>query len=191
MRTTTFLTLATLLMFTQGCDVPAIDVPDGASSSAASSASSGDESNEPTLFGKEDYYLADGRVDMSDVDGEPPMTTSTPREVTAKDPKQGKLTRRKGGALGTSLKALPWAKNEMTFLVIKKELETYNAIKGDYPKSHEEFMEKYIPEYCPQVLPLPELEAGDEYIYDPEDHLLKTIGPRDKRRCDAARDGHQ
>jgi len=176
MKTSTFLTLAVsqtlMLTLMLGCEVPEIDV-------AESTASVSKEKSATELQAEKskEGYLPDGRLDMSGVVDEPPMTTSTPREVTAKDPKQGKLTRRSGGVLGTSLKALPWAKNKMTFLVIKSELEKYNAIKGDYPKSHEEFMEKYIPEFCPQVLPLPELETGDEYIYDPEDHLLKVYRP--------------
>ena len=123
-------------------------------------------------------FLPDGRVDMSGVEGEPPMTNGIPREVTPKDPKQGKLSRRAGGYLGTDMQALPWVKNETIFnLVIKPDMVQYEILHSHYPKDHKEFMEKFIPEMCPQVLPLPELEPGDEYIYDPADHLLKIWRP--------------
>ena len=45
------------------------------------------------LFSKADWYLPDGRVDMSGVVGEPPMTSGTPREITRKEPKKCKNTR--------------------------------------------------------------------------------------------------
>lgn len=179
MKTRTFLTLATLLTCSLGCDTPEMNVPVQQGSTQEGSVTTAEEkkSEESTLFGKEDWYLPDGRVDMSDVAGEPPMTTSVPREVTAKDPKKGKLTRKKGGALGTSLKALPWAEFETKFQMIKYNMAQYDAIKGHYPKSHKEFMEEYLPEFYPAALPLPELEPGDEYIYDPEDHTLKIYRP--------------
>ena len=172
MKTPKFLTLASLLVVTLGCEIPELDVPQG----SATVADQKPVEARPAADDKEGY-LPDGRLDMSGVAGEPPMTTSTPRAVTAKDPKKGKLTRRSGGALGTNLQALPWAENQITFLVIKNNLEQYNAIKGDYPKSHEEFTGKYMPEFCPQIKSLPELEPGDEYIYDPTDHLLKIYRP--------------
>jgi hypothetical protein len=106
------------------------------------------------------------------------MTNGIPRPITPKDPKQGKLSRRAGGMLGTDMQALPWVKNETIFnLVIKPALVQYEVIHSGYPKNHQEFMEKFIPEMCPQVLPLPELEPGDEYLYDPADNLLKIWRP--------------
>ena len=169
-----------LVILLTGCAVPEIETGPAASTPAPSSTTADEPAGQGDgeLFGKEDWYLPDGRVDMSGVAGEPPMTTGVPREVHPKDPKQGKLTRKRGGALGTSMKALPWVKNETTFnLVIKPALLQYEIIHSHYPQSHQEFMEKFIPEMCPQVLPLPELEPGDEYIYDPEDHLLKIWRP--------------
>ena len=173
MRTTTGLPLAALLSCTLGCEVPEMEVASG----PAAVGKQAEKTEKTKLFGKEDWYLPDGRVDMTGVDGEPPMTTSTPREVTHKDPKQGKLTRRDGGALGTSLKAIPFAKNKTTFDMIKYNLNIYDAAESHFPRSHEEFMEKFLPQYYPAALPLPELEPGDEYIYDPEDHLLKIYRP--------------
>ena len=175
MRTSTLWTLVAVITLPVGCEAPNVDVVD-----SEPAATEQPESKEVDLFSKDDWYLPDGRVDMTGVPGEPPMTTNIPREVTAKDPKKGKLTRKKGGSvLGTTLKALPWAEFETKFQMVKYNMEQYNAIKGHYPKSHEEFMDEYMPEFCPQLLPLPELEPGDEYIYDPEDHLLKIYRPDD------------
>ena len=173
MKTQILAMLAALFCSTLGCEVPELDVPE----STAQGVAQPEKTEDSTLFGKEDWYLPDGRVDMSGVAGEPPMTTATPREVTAKDPKKGKLTRRSGGALGTGLKAIPWAEFKTKFQMIKYNMQQYDAIKGHFPKSHEQFMEEYLPEYYPAALPLPELEPGDEYLYDPEDHLLKIWRP--------------
>jgi len=176
------LPIVVVVAFAIGCEVPELQAPRTAAPSgqqATAEAPAGEESQEPTLFGKEDWYLPDGRVDMSDVEDEPPMTTGIPREITAKDPKQGKLTRKRGGALGTELKALPWAKNKITFDMIKYNLNIYDADKSHFPISHEEFMEDFLPNYYPAALPLPKLEPGDAYLYDPEDHLLKIFRPGD------------
>ncbi|TWU23735.1 hypothetical protein [Bythopirellula polymerisocia] len=180
MKTKSLLAVSLLIIPMAACDVPDIETGPVASTPAPKSTTAGEPAGQGDgeLFGKEDWYLPDGRIDMSGVEGEPPMTTGVPREVKPKDPKQGKLSRRSGGALGTNMQAIPWVKNETTFnLVIKPALMQYEIIHSQYPKNHQEFMEKFIPEMCPQVLPLPELEPGDEYLYDPEDNLLKIWRP--------------
>lgn len=178
------LSLSLAVVFALGCEMPNLEPPRVASTgggqpaAAASDEPSGQRPGE--LFGKEDWYLPDGRVDMSGVPDEPPMTTGTPREITAKDPKQGKLTRKRGGAgLGTAMKALPWAKNKTMFDMIKYNLTLFDAEKSRYPESHKEFMEVFLPQYYPAALPLPKLEPGDAYLYDPNDHLLKIFRPGD------------
>ncbi len=173
------LAMALLLASGIGCEVPEIDdeAVEGTSAPVAVAEVDGPTEGGNAISEVKEGYLPDGRLDMSGVKGEPPMTTSTPREVTAKDPVQGKRSRRVGGYLGSTVDKIPWAKNQTIFLMIKSNLEIYNAIKGDYPKTHEEFMEDYLPEFYPAALPLPELEPGDEYIYDPEDHTLKIWRP--------------
>jgi hypothetical protein len=189
-----------LLIVVAGCEVPELEPPQAAAPAqpAATAATPGDTSAaapadttaaaappaaEPSAYDRAAHvdpeaFLPDGRVDMSGVEGEPPMTSGVPREIHPKDPKQGKLSRRAGGTLGTTMQSMPWVKNETTFnLVIKPALLQYEIIHSHYPKDHKEFMEKFIPEMCPQVLPLPELEPGDEYLYDPDDHLLKIWRP--------------
>jgi hypothetical protein len=182
MRTYARLSIAVVVALAMGCEVPDLE-PARESTTAQTAAAGSPASNESygqrpgELFGKEDWYLPDGRVDMSGVPDEPPMTTGTPREITAKDPKQGKLTRKRGGALGADLQALPWAKNQTIFLMIKHNLDIYDAEKDHYPKSHKQFMEEFLPQYY--NVPLPKLEPGDAYLYDPNDHLLKIFRPGD------------
>lgn len=171
-----FLATVGLLVFTTGCEVPELESPQAAATAQPA------QPAEPSLLEQAAHvdpaaFLPDGRVDMTGVAGEPPMTTGVPREITAKDPKKGKLSRRAGGYLGTTMQAMPWAENETLFQMIKYNMEQYNAIKGHYPRSHQEFMEEYLPEFYPAALPLPELEPGDEYIYDPADHTLKIWRP--------------
>jgi len=177
MKAPTLLTLATLLMLNVGCEVPASNMP----VSDASAAPQEQESTDPTLFGKEDWYLPDGRVDMSGVEGEPAMTTSTPRAVSPKDPKKGKLTRKRGGALGTTLQAGPWAENKTVFdIAIPSQLATYDALKGRPVQSHKEFMDDFVNGFMQEHQPgfkLPKLEPGDAYLYDPDDKKLKIFRP--------------
>lgn len=176
MKTKAFSLLA-ILVLAVGCEVPELESPQAAVTAQPA------QPAEPGLLEQAAHvdpenFLPDGRVDMSGVPGEPPMTTGVPREIHPKDPKQGKLSRKSGGALGTTMQSMPWVKNETTFnLVIKPALVQYEILHNSYPKSHQEFMEKFIPEMCPQVLPLPELEPGDEYLYDPADNLLKIWRP--------------
>ena len=174
MKMPTFFTLAASLTLTLllllGCEVPEVDMPESGTAVAE---------QQPAEEPIDEGYLPDGRLDMSGVAGEPPMTTSTPREVHFKDPKHGKLSRRGGGALGSIVEKIPSVEHKTVFMMIKYNLNIYDADKGHFPKSHEEFMEKYLPQFYPAALPLPELEPGDEYIYDPEDHLLKIYRPEE------------
>ncbi len=180
MKTTPLLTLAALLAVVVGCEVPEIDTP--AATSTGEQSSNSQDTSEPTLFGKEDWYLPDGRVDMSGVPDEPPMTTSVPREVVAKDPKKGKLTRKKGGKLlGTTLQAGPSAENQIVFTIfLPRQLSEYDARKGHPVQSHKEFMDDFLNGFVQENKPgfkLPKLEPGDAYLYDPDDKKLKIFRP--------------
>jgi hypothetical protein len=92
------------------------------------------------------------------------------QEFTANDPKRGKRSRSVGGYAGAVFGARFWAEHQMIINNIKHGLDLYNAEHGNYPKTHEEFMEKIIDA---NQIALPELDEGQEYIYDPEDHTLK------------------
>ncbi len=172
MKTPLILTLAVSPILLLGCEVPEIDMPESSVAVAEQQ-----PVEEPADDGVEEGYLPDGRLDMSGVEGEPPMTTSTPRKVHFKDPKHGKLSRRDGGALGSIVKNIPGVEYKTLFMMIDYNLNIYDADKGHFPKSHEQFMEEYLPQFYPAALPLPELEPGDAYIYDPEDHFLKIYRP--------------
>jgi hypothetical protein len=58
---------------------------------------------------------------------------------------------------------------------IKQAMELYKASNGAYPKTHEEFMEQII---TAQGIQLPELPAGQKYIYDPEQAQLMVERPQ-------------
>ncbi len=58
---------------------------------------------------------------------------------------------------------------------IKQALELYKGEHGFYPKTHEEFMDKVIKF---NNISLPELPAGQRYIYDPEQAQLMVEKPK-------------
>ncbi len=68
------------------------------------------------------------------------------------------------------------AKEKIVFEIeIPKNMQIYHALNdGQYPKTHEEFMEKIIKEYS---VKLPELPEGAKYVYDPETHTLMVERP--------------
>ena len=180
------LALVVVFLLTTGCEVPEVDQPVAVAKSETPAPDP--EPTEPasrvpnSKVEHPEWYLPDGRIDMSGIPGEPPMTTSTPRKVHPKDPLKGKLTRRRGGKmLGTTLQAMPWAENQTIFnIVLPSQLATYDALKGRPVASHEEFMDEFLNGFMQQHQPgfkLPELEPGDEYIYDPDDKTLKIYRP--------------
>jgi len=153
MKTPQLLTLATLLtlslILSLGCEAPELDVPEGTATVA----------EEPIVE-------------------KPAMQVETkptePREVTGHDGKKGKLSREQGGYLGSVLGAGMYAQHQVIFLQVKNAINLDYGLNGDFPKSHEEFMERVIKF---NKIQLPELSEGDEYLYDPEDHTLKIYRP--------------
>jgi hypothetical protein len=57
---------------------------------------------------------------------------------------------------------------------IKPALDLYNADKGYYPKTHDDFMKDIIEA---NMIKLPELFEGERYVYDPETHQLMVERP--------------
>ena len=55
---------------------------------------------------------------------------------------------------------------------IRQALEMYRANKGDYPKTHDEFMTGVIKQY---KIRLPVLPAGRQYKYDVSNHKLVVV----------------
>jgi hypothetical protein len=58
---------------------------------------------------------------------------------------------------------------------IKPTLDAYKALNGSYPKTHEEFMEKIIKA---NNIELPELPAGQKYVFDPDQGQLMVERPQ-------------
>ncbi len=54
-------------------------------------------------------------------------------------------------------------------IAVPHALNLYQALNGDYPKSHDEFMDKIIRE---NRIDLPKLPRNAQYRYHPEDHQL-------------------
>lgn len=171
MKTFAYGTLALLLMLPTGCEKPNVET-----APATLAEAEGAKANEASTEKADDEKESDGEesIDMTGVKYEPPPITSEPREFEAKDAKRGKKSRKAGGYLGAVAGARFYAEYEMVINSYKQALNLYWATEGDYPKTHEEFMEKIIKF---NKIQLPELEAGVEYIYDPEDHLLKVYRP--------------
>jgi len=145
-----------------GCEVPELEGLDAPSALPAPQAKAA-ASDKP----------AAGWEKTEVVDREPAVT-STPREVTANDPTKGKKSRQAGGYLGAVGHARFYAEHKLIFTSIDHALNLYWATEGNYPKTHDEFMEKIIKF---NQIQLPELDEGVEYIYDPEDHKLKIYRP--------------
>ena len=152
MKTPLFFTLAPLmtlvLAVALGCEVPEVDVRESATTIAEPAAQE-----------------APAKVASA---------PSEPREATGLDPKKGKKSRKEGGYLGSVLGAGMYAQHQVIFLQVKQAINLDYGLNGDFPKSHEEFMERVIKF---NNLQLPELDEGDEYLYDPEDHTLKIYRP--------------
>jgi len=152
--TTKFLTLATMLMLPVGCEVPELDVPRDAAAPVQASGTA----------------TAQAEPSTNEIN----RSASQPREATGLDPKKGKLSREQGGYLGSVLGAGMYAQHQAIFLQVKNAINLDYGLNGDFPKSHEEFMERVIKF---NKLQLPELDEGDQYLYDPEDHTLKIFRP--------------
>lgn len=153
MKTPRLLAVLSLPALLLGCEVPELDVP---------------ESPAPVT-----QQASDSGPDQASAVS-PDATPSEPREVTGRDPKKGKLSRQEGGYLGSVLGAGMYAKHQIVFDQVKHAINLDYGLNGDFPKSHEEFMERVIKF---NKIQLPELDEGDQYLYDPEDHTLKIFRP--------------
>jgi hypothetical protein len=69
-----------------------------------------------------------------------------------------------------------WRTQEATVFTIQipKTMQLYKATYGHAPKSHEEFMQQIIQA---NMIKLPDLPAGERYVYDPKTEQLMVEGP--------------
>jgi CRISPR-associated Cas5-like protein len=90
--------------------------------------------------------------------------------------KKGRSLDEYEGVVVTPAKSLFAVQERMVFQVqIPKAMQTYEAINGGKPKSHEEYMTKIIEE---NLIKLPELPTGQRYAYDPEQGELMVEKPK-------------
>lgn len=86
-----------------------------------------------------------------------------------------------GGEKATDLVTVPvgelFAVRERLFLMQLKQAEDLYKASNDneMPKTQEEYMEKIV---GANMLKLPDLPSGQEYVYDPADQTLKIKKPR-------------
>jgi len=77
-------------------------------------------------------------------------------------------------AVAAPTRALFRAKEAITFDTVQYALKLYKAEHGEGPKTHEDFMRDII-EF--NQIQLPELPAGERYVYDPEAEQLMVERP--------------
>ena len=106
----------------------------------------------------------------------PPPPPGTER-VTAKagEGKRGQSLKNETGIFVEPAKAFFRVEQRAVFeFQIPQALGLFKASEGRAPKSHDEFMAKII---APNAIKLPELPAGNKYVYDPEREELMVEKP--------------
>ncbi|QDV75024.1 hypothetical protein [Botrimarina mediterranea] len=103
------------------------------------------------------------------------LATQGGTEVTTDDMQRGsKMTR--GGYLQTTLKGGIRAEQKLNLYTVQHAMNLYYGEHGNYPKSHEEFMEKII-DYNGIVLE--PLQEPYEYYYNAEDGELYKVAKQE------------
>ena len=170
MKNVLLLALALMLPIFVGCEVPELDIPETEEDRLGKvhMERNKQEMEEAKQASAEPAAQAETKPAETKPAAEAPAANE-PKEFTNKDSKKGKKSRQAGGYLGAVGSARFTAENSMIINNIKHALNLYQAEHGRYPKTHEEFMEKIIKF---NKIQLPELEADEEYFYDPEEPLV-------------------
>ncbi len=88
----------------------------------------------------------------------------------------GKKGRNYGGGIITEpIRQSFRLRQRIVFLKIDMDMRVFKAANDRLPNSHEEFMEKIIKA---SDIPLPELPAGERFVYDPDRGELMVQRPR-------------
>ncbi|MBN1853874.1 MAG: hypothetical protein JW829_14165 [Pirellulales bacterium] len=127
---------------------------------------------------KKTELAADESTDISDPAVQEEPREPTPARATKPDYEVSRATASDARAVNAlrnepllvPLDSYFWAGSRIEFIKIEEALKLYQAFKGYYPKTHEEFMKEIIRE---NSIDLPELQNGWEYFYDATDHTLK------------------
>ena len=139
-----------------GCEAP--QLADSATKTAPESAAPATtEPSRPTLFADAPPPLPEDETPITDV----------PRKFNSHDPVKGRRSRDAGGYLGAVGGARFHAEYQTIINNIDYALRLFEAEHGQYPKSHEEFMQRIVAANG-AAASLPELPPGREYIYVPE-----------------------
>ena len=80
-----------------------------------------------------------------------------------------------GGVITEPIRQMFRAQQRIVFLNIQQNMRHFEALHDRKPESHEEFMEKIVKE---ANITLPELPAGQRYVYDPQRGELMVERPR-------------
>lgn len=90
--------------------------------------------------------------------------------------KQGRSLDDVEGVIVTPAKTLFTAREKVVFdIQIPQALNLYKATNGRGPQSHDEFMQQVV---TANQIKLPELPAGQKYVYDPQAEQLMVERPR-------------
>jgi hypothetical protein len=130
----------------------------------------------PAVETKEDEQVMLGGGPRTELPEDEIPITDVPRKFTSHDPIKGRRSRTRGGALGATMAALPYAEHQTIINNIDYALKLYEAEHGEYPKSQEEFDAKIIK---PNNIVLPAIPDYAEYIYVPEQ---ATVGLQIRRK---------
>ena len=112
---------------------------------------------------------------------------STPAPVVETRPESvplGQSTRQTQSAIGGAYRS---SLARIDNYAITHQLNLYQAEHGHYPRSNEEFHEKFMKGY---QIPYPEMEEGYELVYDPEENAIyqKLIKEPEEMEADPAAD---
>ena len=174
MRSLTLLVLL-LAVVAVGC-VP----PPSASEPASPNASSGQAPASTSAAAPAASPATSAQAVTSSIPGAAPQTAPPAQptervEAKAGVAKKGRNLDNETGIVVEPVKQLFAFQEESVFdLQIKPALNLYKASNGSFPKSHEEFMAKIIKA---NNIKLPELPAGQRYVYDPKTGKLMVERP--------------
>ena len=167
MKSQSFIAIMLMLTLFVGCEVPELEVPLTPEELAAKKKMDREDSGLPPAEKEEEAPAA---TPAEPAENSTTNTEQAPageaKEFTVQDAKKGKKSRQAGGYLGAIGNARFSIEHKAILANMEKALDLYNADKGYYPKTQEEFEEKILKD---NKIVLPELEADEEYVYDPEE----------------------
>ena len=168
--------LIVCMPFVMGCDDPySAGVPTGENSTASAPPA---RSSSATRVERPAHTLAEPEAETQRVDDAPSQVDDESEEFEREvaEVGVGKKGRNYGGGIITEpIRQRFRQQQRIIFLKIDYDMRIFKAANERLPNSHEEFMEKIIKA---SDIPLPELPAGERFVYDPERGELMVERPR-------------